>query len=63
MTTYLATLRPGGESEKTFAFCLKPCRAWYFNANEKKFTTRRDDDSYEFDEVCQNCGSLIKASK
>ena len=63
MTTYLATqvaewpIQMRGESV-TDVFCSKNCRGM---AEPYEWITR-DDDSYEFDEVCASCGKLVLAS-
>ena len=73
MTTYLATRRatPGTAEFKnpddiTEPFCSKDCAL----DGQLKYGPSVDyeywihwTDSYEFDETCANCGSLIKASK
>ena len=67
MTTYLTTKRLRDsrkfDAEKvTFPYCSKKCRH-ADRGNNAASLNYRDDDFYEFDEVCANCGSLIKASK
>jgi len=69
MTTYLATAELENynegrwhDEEISFAFCAPSCRAYHFTARAEVRNTWRDDDSYEFDETCANCGSLIPAS-
>ena len=69
MTTYLATgtdRYASAVTECTAAYCSPKCRSF----DQRGGTARgfkplvlQDDDSYEFDEVCANCGVLIKASK
>lgn len=68
MTTFLATKERGEGpfSEYTYAFCSDQCRvdhtyAEYYRTGTRN-TSQRDDDSYEFDEVCANCGALVSAS-
>ena len=61
--TYIGTIRQGGECEKSFAFCRPQCRSSYFTRAMRKFTTYRNDDRYEFDETCANCGVLIPAGE
>ena len=57
MTTYLGTAAIRGELI-TDAFCSKNCRGM---AEPWEWITR-DNDSYEFDETCATCGTLIPAS-
>jgi hypothetical protein len=61
--TYLAidtvTSSQVDQEETVFAFCSWQCRA----LNEPMLPwTIRDDSSYEFDEICANCGREIPAS-
>lgn len=69
MTTYLATEtfddsyrgRPRHwveAQEITNAFCSTDCRTHYLGNDTG---VERDDPSYEFDETCANCGSLVPA--
>ena len=59
VTTYLANETRGdltGESY-TLVFCSAECRR---DDQRKKLGAKfRDDDSYEFDETCANCGVEI----
>jgi hypothetical protein len=64
MTTYLATTtatKDGWAFENiTLAYCSRICRE--VGAESGGWNgTGRDDDSYEFDEVCANCGVVIPA--
>ena len=59
MVTYTATHQM---VPRTLAYCSDICRAKSLGFTFDLFDLR-DDDSYEFDETCANCGSLIKASK
>lgn len=63
MTPYLATIGESSVNPATYAFCAVTCRARYFIHWERMSKSLRADDSYEFDETCASCGSLIKASK
>lgn len=67
MTAYLATFTEHGDLI-TRPYCSLICRIdgaragrgpnWWDNASY----VGRDDDHYEFDETCANCGVLIPAS-
>ena len=63
MTTYLLTHR-----EVTLPFCSTLCRGIYEEKTPFLYPTRefkapvwRDDDRYEFDETCMNCGALVRS--
>ena len=67
MTTYLATgavSAPRADEVKTLAYCSPPCRRETEDQSLSQgfVLTFRDDNSYEFDETCANCGVLIPAS-
>ena len=62
MTTYLAILSRRsyfGQSE-TRPYCSSDCRR--YDSVGWTIEDWRDDDSYEFDEVCGNCGVVVPAS-
>ena len=64
MTTYLLT-RDVKKQAITIAFCSAPCRSQWALDNITRAqwmrSVRRDDDSYEFHELCEECGELILA--
>ena len=64
MTTYLATkwtADPDDASEEfTESYCSDSCRFVDQTWLERIY---RDDDSYEFDETCANCGKLVPAAE
>jgi hypothetical protein len=61
MTTYLATHKRDADMWDEGEEITRPyCALCAVNA-VKLYTWRRDD-SYEFDEVCANCGKLVLAS-
>lgn len=67
MTTHLATVMvPHPVSTVTIPFCSTECRSRYWapwmNANTLSIVEFRDDDDYEFDEVCSNCCASIPAA-
>lgn len=55
MTTYLATEETNA---MTLAFCSRFCRSTRLGPLSPTWI-KRNDDSYEFDEVCANCGAII----
>ena len=61
MTTYLETYEAAGPPAQdiTHAYCSTLCRATHIGPVVRN---RREDDRYEFDETCANCGVLIPAS-
>jgi hypothetical protein len=65
MSVYLATnarnsgLWDEGELETT-TYCSAKCRT--YDGKSLTWCLLRYDNSYEFDEVCNNCGVLIPAS-
>lgn len=65
MTMYLATVEASHPVRAaTFPFCSDDCRARYWTWDEQIALGRielRDDDHYEFDEYCANCGEVIEA--
>ena len=61
MTTYLAqnySVGDNGADDSTFPYCSLECLTSQFRIESDWW----DDDSYEFDEVCANCGALVAAS-
>ncbi len=62
VTTFLA-IADGDDSKVAVPFCSPRCRDEEMFAAGCFFShIQRDDDSYEFDEVCANCGALVSAS-
>lgn len=67
MTTYLATIiAPHPKGAITLPFCSAECRAHYWapwmDTNTLSTVDFRDDDAYEFDEVCSDCCAPTPAS-
>jgi hypothetical protein len=66
MTTYLATAylpRIGPLEETTAVYCSWDCREDREIKSQSRFVMEfLNLDSYEFDEVCANCGKLVLAS-
>jgi hypothetical protein len=60
MTTYLATYTYRQHELRTSTFCSAECRLEYFSPERPR--TERDSTSYEFLEVCANCGVEIPAA-
>jgi hypothetical protein len=61
MTTYLAqnySVGDNGADDSTFPYCSLECLTSQFRIESDWW----DDDSYEFDEGCANCGLLVKAA-
>jgi hypothetical protein len=61
MVTYLATTTEQDE-DTALAFCSANCCVEGLGPNWEELINVQRDDSYEFDEVCANCGVLIPAS-